>query len=160
MKLVICAVGRLRAGPEKELVDDYLERLRHTGKQLGITGVQLIEVEPKATPDSNLLADREAELLLDAAPKGTRLVALDERGAMPTSKQFADKISAWRDNGIQTIAFLIGGANGLSPALRARADLVLAFGPMTWPHLLVRVLLTEQLYRSLTIMAGHPYHRA
>ena len=160
MKLAICAVGRLRPVPEKDLTDEYLGRLRHIGKQLGITDIQLIEVEAKATPDPNLLASREAELLLGAVPGGARLIALDERGTMSTSEQFAGEIGAWRDDGVRAIAFLIGGANGLSPALRARADQTLAFGPMTWPHLLVRVLLTEQLYRSLTILAGHPYHRA
>jgi 23S rRNA (pseudouridine1915-N3)-methyltransferase len=102
----------------------------------------------------------EAEALVRALPDGAALVALDERGRMLTSPDLAARLAARRDSGTQDLAFLIGGADGLDPALRDRADLVLSFGPMVWPHMLARVMLAEQLYRAATILAGSPYHRA
>ena len=102
---------------------------------------------------------REAELILAAVPTGARLVALDEKGAAWSSRELAERVAAWRDQGTATLAFAIGGADGLGPAVTARADAVVSLGAMTWPHLLARSLLLEQLYRAQQIIAGHPYHR-
>ena len=102
----------------------------------------------------------EAELLARVLPAGALIVAMDERGRTLTSPQFAEQIARWRDSGRQDVAFLIGGADGLAPDLRARADASISLGAMVWPHMLVRVMLAEQLYRAATILAGSPYHRA
>jgi 23S rRNA (pseudouridine1915-N3)-methyltransferase len=153
MKLSLCAVGRLRAGPERALVDDYLDRFAKTGRALGFAPVAEREVEAKGG------AGPEGEALLRAVPGGALRVVLDERGAVLTSPAFAARLAAWRDAGREA-AFVIGGADGLSPALREGADLVLSFGAMVWPHMLVRVMMAEQLYRASAILAGTPYHRA
>jgi 23S rRNA (pseudouridine1915-N3)-methyltransferase len=102
---------------------------------------------------------REAELILGARPPGARLVALDQTGAAWTSRDFADRLAAWRDGGATSLAFAIGGAEGLGPAVIESADATLSLGAMTWPHFLVRGMLLEQLYRAQQIIAGHPYHR-
>ena len=114
--------------------------------------------EKKKLPPAQLRA-REAELILAAVPPGAILVALDERGQSWSSRELAERLAAWRDRGIAALAFAVGGADGLGPAVIERADVVLSLGTMTWPHLLVRSLLLEQLYRAQQILAGHPYHR-
>ena len=149
---MIAAVGRLRAGPERELVDAYLRRTPWTIDQRDI------EIRRRLTGDALMAA--EADALVAALPKGAVAVALDERGRALTSQDLAGQIGRWRDAGRSGIAFLIGGADGHGPAVRERADLTLSFGPMTWPHLLVRVMLAEQIYRAWSILEGHPYHRA
>lgn len=156
MKLRICAVGRLRAGPERTLIDDYLERFERTGRSLGLGPVTVHEIEAKGGGGM----DGEAALLLRTVPKDAVMIALDERGRMIDSPGFAGTIAGWRDAGRGELAVVIGGADGLAPDLRARADLVLSFGTMVWPHMLVRVMLAEQLYRAASILAGSPYHRA
>lgn len=155
MRLHLCAVGRLRVGPERSLVDDYLQRLDRTGRPLGLGPATEHEVEDKR--GGGMAA--EAVLLAKSVPDGAALCVLDERGKTLTSPEFAQAIAAWRDGGRQDAAFVIGGADGVDPALRGRADLVLSFGRMVWPHMLVRVMLAEQLYRAATILAGSPYHR-
>lgn len=160
MRVQICAVGRLKGGPEKLLLDDYLSRLDAVGRGIGITGLPVAEVEEKRRCEGAELMEREAALLTGAMPKGATLVALDERGRVETSEAFANRLGKWRDGGVQDIAFLIGGANGLSPSIRGNAAHIMAFGAMTWPHMLARVMLAEQLYRAVTILSGHPYHRA
>lgn len=156
MRLHLCAVGRLRAGPERALLDDYLERCDRTGRPLGLGPATVHEVEDRKGGGP----EAEAALLSRAIPQGAFVVAMDERGRTLTSPGFAAELARVRDSGRQDMAFLIGGADGLSPALRARAELVLSFGPMVWPHLLARVMLAEQLYRAATILSGGPYHRA
>lgn len=156
MRLHLCAVGRLRAGPERDLVDDYLQRFDRSGRALGLGPVQEHEVENK----KNAGMGAEAELLARAVPAGAVLVTLDERGKLLTSPEFAAQLAKWRDAGRQDLAFVIGGADGIDPGLRARADFSLSFGAMVWPHMLVRVMLAEQLYRAASILAGAPYHRA
>ncbi len=156
MRVVICAVGRLRAGPERTLVDDYLERFERTGRSIGLGSASVAEVDDRK--GAGMTA--EAELLLRAVPARAALCCLDERGELLTSAGFASRIGQWRDEGRADAAFLIGGADGLDPVIRERADLVLSFGPMVWPHLLVRAKLAEQLYRAATILIGSPYHRA
>jgi 23S rRNA (pseudouridine1915-N3)-methyltransferase len=121
--------------------------------------VAITEIEEKRRLPPSELKEREARLILDALPAGARLVALDERGAAWTSRVFADRLAAWRDGGTGALAFAIGGAEGLGTGVIERADAVLSLGPMTWPHLLARSMLLEQLYRAQQILAGHPYHR-
>ena len=156
MRVHICAVGRLRASPEKDLIDDYLTRFDRTGRALGLGPAQVIEVEDKK---GGGLAG-EASLLARAQPRGAATIALDERGQSLTSPQFAEKLAHWRDTGQQDLAFVIGGADGLDPDLRDAAQFRLSLGKMVWPHMLVRVMLAEQLYRAASILAGAPYHRA
>lgn len=156
MKVSIVAVGRLRAGPEHELISDYLHRFDRTGRALGLGPAKLIEVEDK----KNLGMAAEADLLARAIPSGALVVALDERGQVQTSPEFAAALAGWRDGGRQEVAFVIGGADGILPALRDRADALLSFGRMVWPHMLVRAMLAEQLYRAASILAGGPYHRS
>ncbi|MDF3607974.1 23S rRNA (pseudouridine(1915)-N(3))-methyltransferase RlmH [Paracoccus sp. DMF-8] len=154
MRLVIAAVGRLRQGPEAALIADYLDRFARTGRALGLPPATLTEVEDKR--GGGMAA--EAELLDRAIPDGAALVILDERGKLLTSPEFARQIGDWRDQA-RDICFVIGGADGIDPALRARADLAISFSRMVWPHMLARVMLSEQLYRAATILAGGPYHR-
>jgi len=151
MRVVIVAVGRVRAGPERSLIDSYAKRLAWP--------LEIVEVREKKPLLGDERAAREASLLLDAVPDGAIVVSLDETGTHLTSERFARKLGRWRDEGRASIAFLIGGADGHGPAVAARADLALSLGAMTWPHQLVRVLLVEQLYRAGSILAGHPYHR-
>ena len=156
MRLHICAVGRMRPGPERELIDDYLTRLDRTGRALGLGPTSITEVEDKKGGGMQA----EAALLERALPQGALRVALDERGTLMTSPRFAERLAGWRDAGRSDLAFVIGGADGIDPALSATMDFSLSFGKMVWPHMLVRVMLTEQLYRAATILAGGPYHRA
>lgn len=155
MRVHICAVGRLRAGPERSLLDDYLNRFDKSGRALGLGPAAVIEVEDK----KNIGMSAEAPLLERAVPAGALICALDERGAVMTSPEFADLLAKWRDTGRQDVAFVIGGADGIDPSLRDRADAKLSFGKMVWPHMLVRVMLAEQLYRAASILSGAPYHR-
>jgi 23S rRNA (pseudouridine1915-N3)-methyltransferase len=156
VRLHLCAVGRLRSGPERALIDDYLTRLDRTGRPMGLGPVAEHEVDDRK--GGGMAA--EAALLTARVPQGARLVALDERGLTLTSPEFAQRLAQERDRGAGDLAFVIGGADGLHPDLRARADWSVSFGAMVWPHALVRVMLAEQLYRAATILAGSPYHRA
>ena len=155
MRLHVCAVGRLRTGPERVLADDYLQRFNRIARPLGLGPLTEHEVEDRK--GGGMAA--EADLLSRALPAGAVLVALDERGQMLSSPELAQRIADWRDAGRQDLAFVIGGADGLAPVLRDGADLALSFGRLVWPHLLVRVMLAEQIYRSATILSGSPYHR-
>lgn len=155
MRLHVCAVGRLRAGPERDLADDYMLRFDRTGRPLGLGPITEHEVEDK----KNLGVVAEAALLERAIPSGALLATLDERGRVMSSPEFAEQLARWRDAGRQDVAFVIGGADGIAPALRDRAEFSLSFGKMVWPHMLVRVMLAEQLYRAATILGGGPYHR-
>jgi len=150
VRLTLIAVGRARRGPEQELFNSYMKRLR--------PGLELIEVEEKRPLSGAELKAREAELIADKIPEGAYLIALDERGKAAPSRAFAEKLGELQDGG-RDVAFIIGGADGLDESLRARADHLLGFGPQTWPHMLVRVMLAEQVYRAQSILAGHPYHR-
>ncbi len=155
MRVRICAVGRLKAGPERGLIDDYSTRFDRTGRALGLGPLTMSEVEDRK--GGGMAA--EAALLERAVPDGAVLCVLDERGREMTSPEFAQMLAGWRDQGRSEAAFVIGGADGIEPSLRARADAALSFGPMVWPHMLVRAMLTEQLYRAASILAGSPYHR-
>lgn len=155
MKLTLCVVGRLRAGPEKELIDDYLTRFDRTGRALGLGPVRVVEVEDRK--GGGMAA--EAALLRKAIPSGAAIIVLDERGKVMPSPKFAGRLADFRDAGRSEVALVIGGADGIDPSLRTQADLALSFGAMVWPHMLVRVMLAEQLYRAVSILAGSPYHR-
>lgn len=155
MRVHLVVVGRLRAGPERALIDDYLARFDRTGRALGLGPVAVVEVEDRKGGGR----EAEAALLARAIPDGALVVAMDERGTMMSSPDFARQIALTRDEGRQDMAFVIGGADGIAPDLRARADQLVSFGPMVWPHMLARVMLAEQLYRAASILAGAPYHR-
>lgn len=155
MKLHICAVGRLRKGPEAALIDDYTTRFDRTGRALGLGPLTIAEVEDKK--GGGMVA--EAALLERALPKGSVIVTMDERGQVITSPEFAEKLAGWRDAGRSDVAFVIGGADGIDPSLRAQEDFSISLGKMVWPHMLARAMLTEQLYRAASILAGSPYHR-
>ena len=152
MNILIAAIGRAKAGPERELYQDYVARLPWR--------VDLQELEIKKESATDVRKAREGEALLAVVPDGARVVVLDERGTPESSAQFAARLGAWRDGGARSVAFLIGGADGHGDAVRARASALLSFGAMTWPHMLVRGMLAEQLYRAHSILTNHPYHRA
>ena len=156
MRVHVCAVGRLRSGPERVLTDDYLDRFGKTGRVLGLGPAQVVEVEDRKGGGM----EAEAQLLARAIPAGALVCCLDERGQVMSSPEFAAQLARWRDGGRQDAAFIIGGADGIAPGLRDRAEAALSFGRMVWPHMLVRVMLAEQLYRAATILSGGPYHRA
>ena len=151
MRTHLIAVGRMKAGPERALFDHYAGRLSEPPK--------LHEVEEKRSLPSDKRKASEASLLLGRVPDGAIVVAMDERGKTVSSVAFAQKIGAWQDEGFRDIAFLIGGADGLDKTVRQKAHLTLSLGDMTWPHMLVRGLLAEQIYRAHAILSGHPYHR-
>ena len=155
MKILIAAVGRLRDGHEAALTADYLQRAAVGGRQLGFKSVDLIEVEAKPNGDQRA----EAGALFRATPDHSRKVLLDERGAEWASRQLAEKLARWRDDGVACTTFWIGGADGVSQSVKDNADEKLAFGRQTWPHRLVRVMISEQIYRAVTILSGNPYHR-
>ncbi len=158
MRLSVVAVGRLKSGPERDLVERYRSRIDALGRGLGF-GFDLIELpESRARRDLDRKAEEAAALLERIG--SSAMIAFDERGRSPSSESFAETLKSWRDGGRPGIACVVGGPDGLDPAIRGRADLVVSFGALTLPHQIVRVLVVEQLYRALTIIAGHPYHRA
>ncbi len=160
MRLTVAAIGRLKSGPEFDLVSNYAARIRTAGRQLGISAFELQEFEAPRGASGATRQALESELIAKAAEKATRRIVLDETGKMVSSQDLAALLRRWQDQGAAEIAFLIGGADGHDAALAAKADLVIAFGRATFPHMLVRVMLVEQIYRAMTILAGHPYHRA
>lgn len=155
MKLLIAAVGRFPRGPEHALWADYQSRIDAQARTTRVGPLVIREIEDKSRKGK----DAEAILLASATGSAGKTVVLDERGKSLTSQAFAQQLGAWRDQGAPEVAFLIGGADGHTDATRARADLLLSLSAMTLPHALARVFLTEQLYRAVTILSGHPYHR-
>ena len=149
MRLVVAAVGRGRDDPAQRIFEDYRKRLPWP--------LELREV--RAGGGGGAGREREAAALLKGLPADAHVVALDGGGKALTSKEFAARLAAIRDDGTAVVAFLIGGADGHGDAVLARANMVLSLGPMTWPHLLVRAMLAEQLWRAASILSGHPYHR-
>lgn len=160
MRLRIAAVGRLKAGPERELLERYVERSNAAGRAINLAPLEIMEISES---NARRAPDRIAEEWLGFKKPmitGARRIVLDGRGKSLSSEDFAKKLAAFRDNGAAASLFLIGGADGLPEEARKGADLVLAFGAATFPHQLVRILLAEQIYRAITILTGHPYHRA
>ena len=159
MRIGLFAVGRLKAGPEKDLAARYLERLAKAGPAIGLEFSRVIEVAESRAANAATRKREEAGMLEKALPEGAVLILLDERGKALDSEAFATMIGQYRDNGKRDLMVAVGGADGLDPALYDRADATLCLGKMTWPHQLVRILIAEQLYRAVTILSGHPYHR-
>ncbi|QLF68756.1 23S rRNA (pseudouridine(1915)-N(3))-methyltransferase RlmH [Peteryoungia desertarenae] len=159
MKIGIYAVGRLKAGPEKELASRYLDRFSKAGPACGLEFSRSAELNESRAGNADTRKREEAAELSRVIPDGALLVVLDERGKAMDSAEFARFIGDNRDNGQRDMAFVIGGADGIDPDLRDRARLVLNLGKLTWPHQVVRILIAEQLYRAVTILTGHPYHR-
>jgi 23S rRNA (pseudouridine1915-N3)-methyltransferase len=159
VRVKIVAVGRMKSGPERELLDRYLDRAQKSGRGLGIAKLEVEEIiESRAARAEDRMTD-EVEQLLALVPERAYLVALDEIGRTMPSPDFARLVGGRLDGGVADLVFAIGGPDGHGPALRTRADATVAFGAMTWPHQIVRVLLAEQIYRATTILSGHPYHR-
>jgi 23S rRNA (pseudouridine1915-N3)-methyltransferase len=152
MRVMILAVGKAKPGPEQDLFLQYAQRLPWT--------VDVKEIAPNKDQSAEVRKTREADALLAAVPEGSVIIALDETGTTENSEKFAKRVGQWRDGGARCLAFIIGGADGHGEAVLSRARHKLSLGVMTWPHMLVRGLLMEQLYRAHSILTGHPYHRA
>jgi 23S rRNA (pseudouridine1915-N3)-methyltransferase len=160
LRITIAAIGKLKSGPEKLLAEDYSARIPTLGKKAGITGLAIKDWSESQRPDAAQRMGEEEALLWSVAPAGAYVFALDERGKAPTSQAFAEKLRLLADRGQHDIVFMLGGPDGHSAQTREKAGELLAFGPMTWPHRLARIMLLEQIYRSVTILVNHPYHRA
>ncbi|NDV87570.1 23S rRNA (pseudouridine(1915)-N(3))-methyltransferase RlmH [Aurantimonas aggregata] len=160
MRLTIAAVGRMKAGPERELADRYFDRLKKAGPPLGLDYQGLSEHPESRLGTSPERKRDEAQRLAASLPEGAARIVLDETGRLMSSQEFADAIAGFRDGGQRDLGLLIGGPDGHDESLRSGAGLVLSLGRMTFPHQIVRILLAEQLYRAVTILAGHPYHRS
>lgn len=154
MHINLISIGKLKSGPEKSIVDDYVGRFNKAGPGIGLRSLRLVDV----ANGGGLQA--EGDRLLGAIPSGAKVMRLDEHGPQWSSVKFSNQIAKWRDDGLGQLCFLIGGAEGYSDAVRAACPDTLAFGPQTWPHRLVKVMLTEQLYRAVSLQAGLPYHKA
>jgi 23S rRNA (pseudouridine1915-N3)-methyltransferase len=159
MRLLLICIGRSKAGPERDLAARYVERAAAAGRAIGFSGVELREAGESraARPDDRKREEAKAIRGLLALP--ANVIALDENGAQMTSRSLAAELGRARDQGIASAALVIGGPDGLEPAFLASASLTLSFGAMTWPHQLVRIMAAEQIYRAVTILSGHPYHR-
>jgi 23S rRNA (pseudouridine1915-N3)-methyltransferase len=160
MRLWIFAIGYMRGTPEGMLCEEFCDRARKMGRNMGFSAVALEELPVSRQRDTDARMKDEAERLAARLPNGAHIVLLDASGKGMASEDFAEMLGSLRDAATKDMAFVIGGPDGLAPLPGKRAGRSLAFGPQTWPHLLARALLTEQVYRALTILAGHPYHRA
>ncbi len=152
MNLTIIAIGKMKKGsPEKNLIDTYVKQ--------SLWPIRVVELEEKKSLTGPALKQAESELLLKHVPQGAKIIALDERGINISSRDFTSRLLHWQDTGTREVALLIGGADGHADVVRNRADLILSFGKMTMPHMLMRAVLCEQLYRAYTISIRHPYHK-
>jgi 23S rRNA (pseudouridine1915-N3)-methyltransferase len=160
MRLIVIAVGRMKQGPERELAERYRKRFDEIGRKLGFRGLDIREISESRAREATARIAEEAAAISALVPENSVLATLDERGDNIDSVGLARHLGRFRDQSVANMVFVIGGADGLSPELRRKQKLGLAFGTATWPHQLVRVMLLEQLYRAATILSGHPYHRA
>lgn len=160
MRLILAAVGRLKDGAERELLDRYSERVKASGRALGLGPLSLSELPESRAQTAELRKADEAQRLLAAVKSAEARIVLTETGKSLTSEGFAQFLAKQRDGGVSALAFLIGGPDGHGEAALNSATLKLSLGAMTLPHGLARVVLAEQIYRAMTILAGHPYHRA
>jgi 23S rRNA (pseudouridine1915-N3)-methyltransferase len=158
MRLGILCVGRLKAGPEREIYARYAMRIAAM-RGVGLEGLDLKEIDESAARNASERAAQESAALRAALPASAQLAVFDERGRLANSRDFARFVESERDRGAKSLWFAIGGAEGLDPSLRAEARDAFSFGAMTLPHQLVRILAAEQIYRAMTIISGHPYHR-
>jgi 23S rRNA (pseudouridine1915-N3)-methyltransferase len=159
MKLAIAAIGQLKTGPEKDMAADYEQRIQTLARTAGFNGLLHQDWPESTKATADLRKAEEARKLWAAVPEGGLAVALDERGKAPTSVEFAELLRAQAQGGTRHLTFLIGGPDGHAPETRQKAFRTLSFGPMTFPHRLLRVMLLEQIYRAVTILVSHPYHR-
>lgn len=159
MRIAIHAVGKLKAGPERELAERYLDRADKAGRAIGFSSVSAREIVESRARETLQRKEEEARNLLTDLPPGALLIALDERGDSPTSERFAEMLGEARDRGTPNAVLLIGGPDGHGQELLSRAGHRISFGRLTWPHQIVRILAAEQIYRAVTILSGHPYHR-
>jgi len=160
MRIVIAAVGRLKQGPERELSERYRKRAADAGRSVGLTSFEVIEIRESRADNAVRRMLEESIAIANVIPERAVVAILDERGVSVPSVAFAGHLQGWRTNDPPAVVFIIGGADGLAQSLRERANLTIAFGAATWPHQLVRIMLLEQLYRAVTILSGHPYHRS
>jgi 23S rRNA (pseudouridine1915-N3)-methyltransferase len=159
MRLIVAAIGRLKAGPERELAERYRDRVAKAGRAVGLRDIEIVEIRESRAQEVGKRVLEESIALANLIPERALVIALDAKGENRDSSSLTGSLRAWRDGGHPAAIFCIGGADGLGDEVRRRADLTLAFGTATWPHQLVRIMLLEQLYRAVTILAGHPYHR-
>lgn len=159
MQLSILAIGKMKSGPEAELLKRYIDRCEKTGRQLGFSGPKIYQWNESSANSADLRKCEESKLLAGSVKPGASLICLDEQGNDISSLELADLMRTLLDNSIPQICFAIGGPDGHSQAFRDNCAQVIRFGKMTWPHQFVRVMLAEQLYRAITILSGHPYHR-
>jgi 23S rRNA (pseudouridine1915-N3)-methyltransferase len=160
MRIVVAAVGRLKQGPERELAERYRKRAADIGRSAGVSAFEIIEIKESRAGDAARRMLEESIAIANIIPDDAVTVLLDERGESMSSSSLAGRLQGWRTSNAASIAFIIGGHDGLAPRLRENSTLAIAFGAATWPHQLVRIMLLEQLYRAVTILAGHPYHRS
>jgi 23S rRNA (pseudouridine1915-N3)-methyltransferase len=158
MRIVVAAVGRLKRGPESDLAERYRERAVKSGRGIGLRSLEIVEIAESRAREPQRRMLEESIALANVIPKDAATVLLDPRGETIDSNAFTKRLRGWNDGG-RDVAFVIGGPDGLAPTLSDQADLHLAFGALTWPHQLVRIMLLEQIYRATTILSGHPYHR-
>ena len=158
MRIVVAAVGRLKRGPESDLSERYRERAVKSGRGIGLRSLEVVEIAESRAREAQRRMLEESIALANVIPKDAATVLLDPRGETLDSNGFTKRVRGWNDGG-RDVAFVIGGPDGLAPTLSDQADLHLAFGALTWPHQLVRIMLLEQIYRATTILSGHPYHR-
>src|SRR4051812_37123194 len=159
MRIVVAAVGRLKQGPERELAERYRKRAVAAGRSVGVSTFDIIEIRDSRSDDATRRMLEESIAIANIVPEDGVRVVLDERGESISSSSLAGLLQGWRSSSTPAVAFIIGGHDGLAPSLREKSTLALAFGAVTWPHQLVRIMLLEQIYRAVTILAGHPYHR-
>jgi len=160
MRILGAAIGRLKQGPETELSERYRKRAAQTGRQLGLRDIEIIEIRESRASDAGKRMLEESIALANVIPENAAVVLLDSLGENLDSPALATRLAKWRVDARPATVFVIGGADGVAPSLREKAELRISFGSATWPHQLVRVMLLEQVYRATTILTGHPYHRA
>src|SRR6476469_5827705 len=158
MRILVAAIGKLKRGAESDLSERYRERAAKSGRGIGLRSLDIVEIAESRAREAQRRMLEESIALANVIPKGAATVLLDPRGEALDSNSFVKHLRGWNDGG-RDAAFVIGGPDGLAPTLSDQADLRLAFGALTWPHQMVRVMLLEQIYRATTILSGHPYHR-
>jgi 23S rRNA (pseudouridine1915-N3)-methyltransferase len=160
MRLMVAAIGRMKDGPERELAERYRKRAEQAGRRIGFRDMEVVEIRESRAPEVGKRTIEESIALANVIPDKAVTIVLDERGDSLDSPTLANRLGKWRDDGRPAAVFIIGGDDGLAPTLRDKANVRIAFGAATWPHQLVRVMLLEQIYRAISILSGHPYHRA
>jgi 23S rRNA (pseudouridine1915-N3)-methyltransferase len=160
VRILIAAVGRMKSGPERDLAERYRKRAAQAGRSVGLTNIEIIEIKESRASDPTRRMLEESIAIANVIPERAVALLMDSRGESLSSSSFAGHLQAWRTEDKHAAVFIIGGPDGLAPGLTDKANLTMAFGSATWPHQLVRVMLLEQIYRAVTILSGHPYHRA